>query len=61
MLKVGGLRYNFDTEQPTLLDIESIDNVTDVEKRNSLVYRKYFTDHTVVYLHSECRIVQWKV
>ena len=31
---VGGLRYNFDTEQPTLLDIESVDCVTE-EKRNS--------------------------
>ena len=59
-MKVGGLRYNFDTEQPTLLDIESIDNVTDVEKRNSLVYRKYFTDHTVI-IFTVCRIVQWKV
>ena len=24
--RVGGLRYNFDTEQPTLLDIESVDS-----------------------------------
>ena len=32
--RVGGLRYNFDTEQPTLLDIESVDCVTE-EKRNS--------------------------
>ena len=32
--RVGGLRYNFDTEQPTLLDIESVDCVTE-DKRNS--------------------------
>ena len=32
--RVGGLRYNFDTEQPTLLDIETVDSVTE-EKRNS--------------------------
>ena len=33
--RVGGLRYNFDTEQPTLLDIETVDSVTE-EKRNSV-------------------------
>ena len=35
--RVGGLRYNFDTEQPTLLDIETVDSVTE-EKRNSAGY-----------------------
>ena len=30
--RVGGLRYNFDTEHPTLLDIESVDSVTNPVK-----------------------------
>ena len=33
--RVGGLRYNFDTEQPTLLDIESVDCSVAEEKRSS--------------------------
>ena len=35
--RVGGLRYNFDTEQPTLLDIESVDCSVAEEKRTSAV------------------------
>ena len=35
--RVGGLRYNFDTEQPTLLDIESVDCSVTEEKRSSSV------------------------
>ena len=35
--RVGGLRYNFDTEQPTLLDIESVDCSVTEEKRSSAV------------------------
>ena len=30
--RVGGLRYNFDTEHPTLLDIETVDSVRETEK-----------------------------
>ena len=50
--RVGGLRYNFDSEQPTLLDIETVDSVTDEKKGNGQV--RYNSIYKFVGRHDIC-------